>query len=115
VFTARFMPEGTAEQWRAFNELQRRTTSPTNAATFLNTFARIDVSEDARLVRAPTLVLHARDDLLPPLDEGRQLAALIPNSRFVTLDSKNHLLLEHEPAWTRFLIEVEKFLAEHTT
>ena len=113
VFTARFMPEGTAEQWRAFNELLRRTTSPSNAAAFLNAFARIDVSDDARRVTAPTLVLHARDDHLPPVDQGRQLAALIPNSRFVTLDSKNHLLLEHEPAWTHFLVEVERFLADH--
>jgi pimeloyl-ACP methyl ester carboxylesterase len=113
VFTARFMPDGTAEQWRAFNELQRRTTSATNASSFLKASAVIDVSDDARTVRAPTLVLHARDDHLVPVDQGRQLAALIPNSRFVTLDSKNHLLLEHEPAWTRFLIEVEQFLADH--
>jgi DNA-binding SARP family transcriptional activator/pimeloyl-ACP methyl ester carboxylesterase len=115
VFTARFMPEGTAEQWRAFNELLRRTTSPGNAARFLTAFARIDVTKEAPLVRAPTLVLHARGDLVPPIDQGRQLAALIPNSRFVTLDSPNHLLLEHEPAWTRFLVEVEQFLAEHAS
>ena len=115
VFTARFMPDGTAEQWRAFNELQRHTTSPANAAAFLEAFGRIDVSDDARRVTAPTLVLHARDDHLVPVDQGRQLAALIPNSRSVTLDSNNHLLLEHEPAWTQFLAEVERFLADQPT
>jgi pimeloyl-ACP methyl ester carboxylesterase len=113
VFTARFMPDGTAEQWRAFSELLRRTTSPTNAAAFLRAFGAIDVTDDAPLVTAPTLILHARGDMVPPIDQGRQLAALIPDSRFVTLDSKNHLLLEHEPAWTRFLVEVERFLHEH--
>jgi pimeloyl-ACP methyl ester carboxylesterase len=113
VFTARFMPDGTAEQWRAFSELLRRTTSPTNAAAFLRAFGAIDVTDEAPRVTAPTLILHARGDMVPPIDQGRQLAALIPDSRFVTLDSKNHLLLEHEPAWTRFLIEVERFLHEH--
>jgi DNA-binding SARP family transcriptional activator/pimeloyl-ACP methyl ester carboxylesterase len=113
VFTARFMPEGTAEQWRAFNELQRCTTSPANAAAFLRVTDMIDVTDDARRVSAPALILHARGDLMPPVDQGRQLAALIPDSRFVTLDSKNHLLLEHEPAWTRFLVEVERFLDDH--
>jgi pimeloyl-ACP methyl ester carboxylesterase len=113
VFTARFMPDGTAEQWRAFSELLRRTTSPTNAAAFLRAFGAIDVTDEAPRVTAPTLILHARGDMVPPIDQGRQLAALIPDSRFVTLDSKNHLLLEHEPAWTRFLVEVERFLHEH--
>jgi pimeloyl-ACP methyl ester carboxylesterase/DNA-binding SARP family transcriptional activator len=110
VFTARFMPDGTPEQWRAFNELQRRTTTPTAAARFLRAFHRIDVSAVAPLVQAPTLILHARDDRHPPLDQGRQLAALIPNSRFVSLDSSNHILLEHEPAWARFRAEVARFL-----
>jgi DNA-binding NarL/FixJ family response regulator len=30
------------------------------------------------------------------------LAAEIPNAEFVQLDSRNHILLEKEPAWTRF-------------
>jgi DNA-binding SARP family transcriptional activator/pimeloyl-ACP methyl ester carboxylesterase len=110
VFTARFMPDGTPEQWRAFNDLQRRTATPAAAGRFLRAFHRIDVSAVAPLVQAPTLILHARDDRHPPLDQGRQLAALIPDSRFVSLDSSNHILLEHEPAWARFREEVERFL-----
>jgi pimeloyl-ACP methyl ester carboxylesterase len=110
VFTARFMPDGTLEQWRAFNELQRRTISPAGAGRFLVAFGGIDVRETAPRVQAPTLVLHARDDRHPPLDQGRQLAAAIPHSRFVSLDSSNHILLEHEPAWPRFLEEVDRFL-----
>jgi hypothetical protein len=38
------------------------------------------------------------------------MAALIPNARFVPLDSRNHVLLETEPAWSRFLDEVRAFL-----
>ena len=59
---------------------------------------------------APTLVLHGRADAGVPFEEGRLLAALIPGARFVPLDSPNHILLESEPAWTRFLAEVHAFL-----
>ena len=45
-----------------------------------------------------------------PLDEARLLAASIPGARFVALESQNHLLLEDEPAFARFLSEVRTFL-----
>lgn len=83
VFTAQFMPEGTRELWDAFNELQRQTTSPENAARVLDVTGGIDVVGLAPLVQAPTLVLHARDDHRPPFEQGRLLASLIPDSRFV--------------------------------
>jgi DNA-binding SARP family transcriptional activator/pimeloyl-ACP methyl ester carboxylesterase len=111
VFTAQFMPEGTRELWDAFNELQRQTTSAENAARVLNVTGGIDVVGLAPLVQASTLVLHARDDHRPPFEQGRLLASLIPDSRFVALDSSNHILLEDEPAWPVFLGEVEAFLA----
>jgi pimeloyl-ACP methyl ester carboxylesterase len=45
-----------------------------------------------------------------PFETGRQLAAHIPGARFVPLESRNHVLLETEPAWSRFLEEVRAFL-----
>ena len=62
-------------------------------------------------VTTPTLVLHCRGDAGVPFDEGRRLAAMIPNARFVALEGDNHLILEHEPAWPRFLSELRSFLA----
>ena len=111
LFTARFMPGGTKAQWEEFNELQRRTTSPVNAARFLRGFGAIDVAEAARRVTCPTLVVHVRGDQTPPFEEGRQLASLIPGSRFVSLDGDNHLILATDPAWPRLLTEVDRFLA----
>ena len=70
----------------------------------------MDVTELARQVRVPTLVLHARGDARVPFDEGRRLAALIPGARFVPLDSDNHVLLDSEPAWPHFLAELRGFL-----
>jgi hypothetical protein len=46
-----------------------------------------------------------------PPSQGQLIAAAIPDSRFVSLDSCNHLLLPDEPAWPRFLDQVEQFLA----
>jgi pimeloyl-ACP methyl ester carboxylesterase len=112
VFTSQFMPGASRELWDQFNDLQRKTTSPENAAVVLDLSGTIDVTEEARQVQAPTLVLHARDDRRPPFSQGRLMASLIPGSRFVALESCNHILLADEPAWPVFVSEVESFLAE---
>lgn len=110
LFTTLFIPDGTAEQHRWFNELERVSTSPKNAAQFLRIFDQIDVTALAPDISCPTLVLHANRDERVPFDEGRLFASLIPGARFVPFDSRNHLLLEHEPAWRRWLEEVRAFL-----
>ena len=112
VFALQFMPEGTREQWAAFDELQRRSTTPANAARIMTASADLDVASLAPRVRAPTLVIHSRDDRRVPLAEGRSLATLIPDSRLVVLDSANHILLHDEPAWARFVVELDGFLGD---
>ena len=112
VFTSQFMPEGSRELWEAFNDLQRKTSSPENAARVVDLTGPVDVVELAKQITAPTLVLHARHDQRPPFSQGRLMASLIPHSRFVALESTNHILLADEPAWPAFLAEVEAFLAE---
>jgi pimeloyl-ACP methyl ester carboxylesterase len=109
-FTSSFIPDAPAELWDSFAELLRRTSSAENAARLLESWATIDVSEAAGQVQAPTLVLHARDEIRVPVEQSRVLASLIPGARFKLLTSRNHLLREDEPAWTEFLDEVEAFL-----
>ena len=109
VFGTLFLPEGTPEQHQWFNDLAK-TMPMENALRFRQTTDVIDVRAEAAAIRAPTLVLHARSDAMIPFEMGRQLAALIPNARFVPLDSRNHVLLETEPAWSQFLDEVRAFL-----
>jgi pimeloyl-ACP methyl ester carboxylesterase/DNA-binding CsgD family transcriptional regulator len=112
VFATLFMPEATEDQMIWFDELMRRTTSPQNAIRFEEAFFSLDVTEVAPEVTTPTLVLHAQGDAMVPFEEGRRLAALIPSSSFVPLEGRNHILLESEPAWRRFLEEVHAFIAE---
>jgi pimeloyl-ACP methyl ester carboxylesterase/DNA-binding CsgD family transcriptional regulator len=110
VFTSRFIPGGTHEQLEWFNDLCLKTTSGEIAATLLEARSHIDISASLGAVRAPTLVLHARADEVIPVQEGRLLASGIPGAEFVELDSRNHILLEHEPAWLRFREAVLSFL-----
>jgi pimeloyl-ACP methyl ester carboxylesterase len=110
IFTSLFIPGGTAEQVQWFNDLQRMTTSPENAARIRYVVDTLDVSGLLPKVKVPTLVLHCRDDAVQPLDEGLRMAAGIPGARFVALEGRNHVILENEPAWARLLDEIARFL-----
>ncbi|HKN30657.1 MAG TPA: alpha/beta fold hydrolase, partial [Roseiarcus sp.] len=110
LFTSQFIPGGTKEQADWFNELQRISTSPEDAVRNAIAASEIDVSALLSQVTVPTLVMHARDDARVPFDLGRRLAAGIPAARFVSLPSRNHLILEDEPAFPRFLQELRMFL-----
>ena len=112
IFTTFYIPEGTPEQMQWFNELLRVSTSPANALRLVDAFSRIDVTALAPAVRAPTLVTCSRHDAAIPYDQSRALASLIPGARFVLLEGRNHIILQHEPAWPRFVAEVQAFLAE---
>jgi pimeloyl-ACP methyl ester carboxylesterase len=110
IFTSLFIPGATAEQVQWFNELQQRTTSPENAARIRRAVDDIDVTDLLARVAVPTLVLHCRSDAGQPFEEGRTLAAGIRGARFVALEGHNHVILEGDPGWRRFLDEVKSFL-----
>jgi TolB-like protein/pimeloyl-ACP methyl ester carboxylesterase/Tfp pilus assembly protein PilF len=111
VFTSCYMPEATAEEMKWFNDLQRMSASPENAARLMEIYSEIDVLDLLPRVVAPTLVLHSRGDAAIPFAQGLVLARGIPNARFVALDSNNHLVLSHEPAWNRYTTEICDFLS----
>ena len=110
TFTCRFIPEATPahEQW--FDELQRVSTSPENAALLMERDDDLDVRPLLANVQTPTLVIHCDRDRAVPAEAGRQIAAAIPNARYVSLPGQNHLMLEEEPAWAMFLEELGLFL-----
>ena len=111
LFTSRFIPGGTTEQLQWFNDLCLKTTTGEVVASLFEARAKIDVTAELGDVRAPALVLHARDEEVIPVTEGRLLASAIPGAEFVELDSRNHILLEHEPAWQRFREAIDSFMA----
>jgi pimeloyl-ACP methyl ester carboxylesterase len=96
--------------WRAFDELQRRSTSAENAYQLWHAFGHLDASDAARSLDVPTLILHSRRDQAFSFSESEDLHALMPGSRLVALDSSNHVLQADEPAFATFMNEVRRFL-----
>ena len=70
----------------------------------------MDIGDLLSQVQCPTLVIHSRGDPRVPLDEGRYIAGHIQGAHFKTLESRNHILLEQEPAWQQFLDELQEFV-----
>ena len=55
-------------------------------------------------------MLHASGDIIVPIAEGHILAAGSRARSLSSFESKNHVLLENEPAWERFCDEVQQFV-----
>jgi class 3 adenylate cyclase/pimeloyl-ACP methyl ester carboxylesterase len=110
LFSSLIMPGATHEQLEKFAERQRVTTTAECAYRYFETTRSLDVTELLPAVHAPTLVMHARGDLVQPFDCGRELAAGIPGARFVALQGQNHLPLPQDPATERILEEIRLFL-----
>ncbi len=110
VFTTWLIPEGTPEQFAWFNNLQLISTSPANAMEVQRTFNQVDVRELAKTIKVPTMVIQAKHDAAVLFEDGRRVAAHIPDARFTILDSKNHVLMKNESAWQYFWNEFYRFL-----
>jgi pimeloyl-ACP methyl ester carboxylesterase/DNA-binding CsgD family transcriptional regulator len=109
VFSSQFTPDAPIEAIRAFNDFMPLTSSAKTAAAIFSMNGQIDLQDEARRVKCPTLVLHGRGDRRIPFEEGRLVAGLIPGSRFVTLETRNHLMMQSEPAWRDFLEAFAEF------
>jgi pimeloyl-ACP methyl ester carboxylesterase/DNA-binding CsgD family transcriptional regulator len=112
IWASRYQPGGTLEYLRSWSDQMRAATSADTAVRLLQIGWNMDVREAARKIRCPVLIVHPERDVVVPVEEGRLLASLIPDCRFVQLDSENHMLLADEPAWARLYAEVRDFLAE---
>lgn len=110
IFTSMLIPDSTPEQYQWFTELQRTSTSPENAANLIAAYETMNIADLLCQVQCPTLVIHSRGDPRVPLEEGRYIAGHIKGAQFITLESKNHILLEQEPAWQQFLDELQAFV-----
>lgn len=111
MFTSLLLPGGTPEQMQWFNDLQKKTASPQNAVRMRFVSDTLDVSHLLSEVKAPTLVLHCKDDAVQPFSEGMYIAAGIPDARFAGLEGRNHLILDGDPGWPKFQEEISRFLA----
>jgi DNA-binding winged helix-turn-helix (wHTH) protein/pimeloyl-ACP methyl ester carboxylesterase len=112
IFSSVWLPGASIEQIKWYANTLRKSTSVDTAIRSRSVADEIDIEELLPKVSVPTLVLHCRHDNSVPFNEGRRMAALIPNATFVNLDSENHVPLPEEPAWQRFVDEIETFLLD---
>jgi class 3 adenylate cyclase/pimeloyl-ACP methyl ester carboxylesterase len=110
MFAMQFIPGASAAQIDSLSELQRVSATPEDAVRIIRTFFEIDVENSVPRVGCPTLLIHAAGDLRAPFEEGRRLAALLPDARLVPLETNNHILLEQEPSFGRFFEELRAFI-----
>ena len=109
IFSQTFTPSATPEELDWFNDFQRATVSPANAARFLELFGQIDVRARLPEIAVPTLVLHAREDQRISIEQAMELAASIPDASLVTLDTDNHILRSREPAMDEVIERIRLF------
>lgn len=112
IFSQTFLPDAPPELISQFNDFQRRSTSPANAARFIESFGDIDVRDRLAEVQIPALVLHSERDQRIRIGVGEELAASLPNARFETMNSANHVPYEGEPAFLRMIEAISEFLNE---
>ena len=111
VVTDLYIPGATSpadQLW--FRDLQNISMSPDTLVSYMKACDAINVRSLLPSIEVPTIVFHADQDRIAPLQEGRILAAEIPGAHFVPLASANHILLSEEPAWQLFREELSAFL-----
>jgi pimeloyl-ACP methyl ester carboxylesterase/DNA-binding CsgD family transcriptional regulator len=90
------IPHGSGDEIAELSRYWRHSADANVAAEFLE----LDLASDAREilpnVTTPALVVHRRGDRTVPISRGRELAALLPNARFVTLSGDSHLPQEDD-------------------
>lgn len=110
VFSESMVPGATESQKRWIDELQPLVTSKDTAIAAAQVRQKANVMNLLVDVEVPTLVLHARGNRMAPFEQGRLMAAHIPDSHLVALESENMSPLAGEPAWQVWLEEVAGFL-----
>jgi pimeloyl-ACP methyl ester carboxylesterase len=114
AFTTLFMPDATPEERRGMVRMQLASASPENAVALRRAIDGFDVTGLLNDVRVPVLIVHARDDAVHPLSQARVLAAGLPQAELHLLDSRNHVPLQHDPAWEELLRVSVEFLARQS-
>jgi pimeloyl-ACP methyl ester carboxylesterase len=111
-FTTQFIPDGSIDHHRWLNKVQRVAATPEVAERIMCMNADIDVVDSLPKIRVPTLVMHTRGDLRVPFSQGQDMAASIRAAKFVSLESRNHIILADEPANRQFFDAIASFLGD---
>lgn len=113
AFTSIFCPGASKAELENLVDIQLASTTPENAARIRGAIDQFDVSAYLPDIQAPTLVIHASNDALHPVSQGRLLASSIPGAEFLQVESNNHIYLPSDPAWREIVAAQLKFIDRH--
>jgi DNA-binding CsgD family transcriptional regulator/pimeloyl-ACP methyl ester carboxylesterase len=112
IFLSAKCPEALPQERDQFIACARESAIGKDAVQRIRVLVEIDIADLAAGISCPTLVTHAREDKAPPFAEGRLMASLIPEARFVPLPGRSNIIHRSEPAWPLWLSEVRRFLRQ---
>jgi pimeloyl-ACP methyl ester carboxylesterase/DNA-binding winged helix-turn-helix (wHTH) protein len=110
ILTSQMYPGASADEMRSFNDMQRVSCTPHEAASIRPVIAGYDATVHLRNVQCPTLVLHNPHDAMVPFEEGRLVASSIAGAHLVPFESQNHVPLCGEPAFALMNRLIDEFV-----
>jgi len=102
MFSHLFLPDAPPDIRQWYAELQRKTASKEVASRFMKVLAELQMFARLKQVTVPTLVIQIADDQVINQRTVAGIAGEIPGSEFVSIEGRNHVLLEDEPGWEQF-------------
>ncbi|MCC5811021.1 MAG: alpha/beta fold hydrolase [Ectothiorhodospiraceae bacterium] len=90
TLAAIILPTGSSSDLQWFTHFQRSAATAEMTERLLDHIRTMDVRAILPGVRAPTLVIHNRDDHAVPLSAGKEIAALVPGARLHVLEGNEH-------------------------
>lgn len=91
LLTELYAPDADRVTRQELARYQRAASSAATAQALLGLAFSLDVRQALGRVKAPTLVLHRRQDRAAPIAQGRALAAGISGAELVELEGRSHL------------------------
>ena len=110
AFMTAYLPEGPADAVQQMVGLMQESASRAFTLSMRERSNRASTSHLLAKVRCPTLIVQGRNDAVHPLAQAQKLAAGIPDSELLVLESANHLPFPGHPSWDGFILELRNFL-----
>jgi pimeloyl-ACP methyl ester carboxylesterase/DNA-binding winged helix-turn-helix (wHTH) protein len=110
LLTSTMFPDADTEEARDFNQMQRVSCPPEDAAALYSLVSRVNIDDRLASIRTPTLVVHCTGDAMIPFENGRFLADSIAGARLLPVESRNHVPLPMEPAYRELMDAIDRFL-----
>jgi len=95
------------QEW--WGKYERTGASPRDLVEIMKVNSQIDITEILSGIRAPTLVLHKKEDALVDIEGGRTLAERIPGAKIVEVPGKDHFAFVGDSR-EQILNEIERFV-----